>query len=82
MSDRVMTLQQAAEFLQIDVDTLRVLVRQGKVPGAKVGRQWRLEEGLLREWLRKRSLEPKGAPAHPKATKPRRRAATQTGVQS
>jgi excisionase family DNA binding protein len=64
MSDRVMTLQQAAEFLQIDVDTLRVLVRQGKVPGAKVGRQWRLEEGLLREWLRERSLEPKSAAAN------------------
>ena len=65
MNDRVMTLQQAAEFLQIDVDTLRVLVRQGKVPGAKVGRQWRLEEGLLREWLRQRSLEPKATPANP-----------------
>ena len=71
MSDRVMTLQQAAELLQIDVDTLRVLVRQGKVPGAKVGRQWRLEEGLLREWLRERSLEPKDGPGNPGRTRKR-----------
>lgn len=71
MSDRIMTLEQAAEFLQIDADTLRVLVRQGKVPGAKVGRQWRLEEGLLREWLRERSLEPKVAAANPARGKTR-----------
>jgi excisionase family DNA binding protein len=71
MTDRVLTLQQAADFLQIDVNTLRVLVRHGKVPGAKVGRQWRLEEGLLREWLRERSLEPKSVPANPERHKKR-----------
>jgi len=56
MADKIMTLQQAADFLQMDADTLRVLARKGRVPGAKVGRQWRFDQGLLREWLRERSL--------------------------
>ena len=56
MTGDILTLQQASELLKIDADTLRVLARQGKVPATKIGRQWRFDEGLLREWVRERSL--------------------------
>jgi excisionase family DNA binding protein len=56
MTGDILTLQQASELLKIDADTLRVLARRGKVPAMKVGRQWRFDEGLLREWVRERSL--------------------------
>jgi len=57
MPGDILTLQQASELLKIDADTLRVLARHGKVPAMKVGRQWRFDEGLLREWVRERSLD-------------------------
>jgi len=56
MTGDILTLQQASDLLKIDADTLRVLARQGKVPATKIGRQWRFDEGLLREWVRERSL--------------------------
>jgi excisionase family DNA binding protein len=61
--NRFLTVAQAAEMLQIDPDTLRLLARRGQVPAAKVGRQWRFEEGLLREWVRERSLHSLAATA-------------------
>jgi excisionase family DNA binding protein len=57
MSEAMMTLQQAAEFLQTDPDTLRALARRGRVPAMKVGRQWRFDPALLREWIREQSLQ-------------------------
>lgn len=53
---KFLTAVQAAGVLQLDPDTVRLLAREGKLPGAKVGRQWRFDLGLLREWMRERSL--------------------------
>ena len=57
INDRFLTVAQAAELLQLDPDTLRLLARQGKVPAASVGRQWRFDPVLLREWIREHSLQ-------------------------
>jgi len=56
MSESLMTLKQASEFLQIDPDTLRALTRRGRVPAMKIGRQWRFDLSLLREWVQRESL--------------------------
>ena len=60
MVESLMTLQQASEFLQTDPDTLRALARRGSVPAMKVGRQWRFDPILLREWVREQSLRHAG----------------------
>jgi len=52
MTEPLMTLQQASEFLQIAPDTLRALTKRGRVPAMKIGRQWRFDPCLLREWIR------------------------------
>lgn len=62
MAERLMNLSEAAEFLHIDPDTLRSLARRGRVPAMKVGRQWRFDPTLLREWVREQSLQPRGNP--------------------
>jgi len=78
MPGDILTLQQASELLKIDADTLRVLARHGKVPATKIGRQWRFDEGLLREWVRERSLnslarsEPAGTTARARPARRRR----------
>ena len=45
----VLTLSQAAVLLQVPEDTLRHLLRSGKLPGFKIGSQWRISKDMLRE---------------------------------
>ncbi|MBP7868473.1 MAG: helix-turn-helix domain-containing protein [Firmicutes bacterium] len=56
MVSRFLTAEQAADLLQTDTGTLRRLAREGRIPATKIGRQWRFDEDLLREWVRERSL--------------------------
>jgi len=63
MPHEILTLRQAADMLQLDANILRVLARHGKVAATKVGRQWRFDGGLLREWVRERSLNSLAATA-------------------
>ena len=54
MSDypEIMTMDQAAEMLQVSTRTVHRMVKQGKMPGQQVGSQWRFEREQLREWVR------------------------------
>ena len=48
----ILTLQQAAEMLQISERTLQRIVKKGEVPGVQVGGQWRFDRELLRDMVR------------------------------
>jgi len=60
MMSRFLTAEQTADLLQTDTGTLRRLAREGRIPATKIGRQWRFDEGLLREWVREASLKRQG----------------------
>lgn len=47
----VMTARQAAEFLQTSVYTVKRRARDGSIPAAKIGREWRFRRADLDEWL-------------------------------
>ena len=47
----VLNLKEAADLLRITTRTLRDLVNQGQVPGAKVGGSWRFSRALLMKQL-------------------------------
>jgi excisionase family DNA binding protein len=51
MATEVMTTEQAAEYLQIGVVTLKKKAQTGRIPAAKVGRQWRFRRSEIDEWL-------------------------------
>ena len=51
-SNGVLSLAQAATFLNIKKDVLQKLIEQGRVPARRVGRSWRLSRSELDEWLR------------------------------
>jgi len=58
----VMTVEQAAEFLQTSEYTVKRRAREGSIPAAKIGREWRFLKSELETWLaaggtRKRSAE-------------------------
>jgi excisionase family DNA binding protein len=53
-----MTVEQAAEYLQLTTDTIRRGARNGKIPAARVGRRWRFLQPELDAWLSAGGDEP------------------------
>jgi excisionase family DNA binding protein len=47
----IMTPHEAAEYLNLSVRTIYRLVKNGKLPGHKVGRSWRFSKDALDKWL-------------------------------
>jgi excisionase family DNA binding protein len=47
----VLTVEQLAELLQVDEQTVRSLATKGELPGRKVGRQWRFSRQAVLDWL-------------------------------
>ncbi len=54
MSDKLMTVEQMAEYLQVDEYTVYVWARKGEIPAFKVGRFWRFRKEDIDEWLESR----------------------------
>jgi excisionase family DNA binding protein len=58
MNGELLTAEQAAEQLQLHADTVRRLLREGEIPGRKVGkRQWRISAAVLKEYIEKEPVE-------------------------
>ena len=51
---RLLTLNEAAELLQVSTRTLQRMIHSGEMPALKVGGQWRVRETQLRQWVEKR----------------------------
>ena len=47
----VLTLEQLASLLELDVDVVRALAEQGDLPGRKLGEEWRFSRSAILEWL-------------------------------
>ena len=48
----ILTMQQAAEMLQVSTRKLQRMVKTGEIPGRQVGSQWRFDRDHLKEWVR------------------------------
>ena len=48
---QIMTPQEAAEYLGLNVRTIYHLANNGKLPGRKVGTRWRFKKDVLDKWL-------------------------------
>lgn len=49
--EKIMTLREVAQYLGLHVMTVYKLTREGRVPAAKIGGQWRFKRDVLDEWL-------------------------------
>ena len=47
----IMTLREVARYLGLHVMTVYKLTREGRVPAAKIGGQWRFKRDVLDQWL-------------------------------
>jgi excisionase family DNA binding protein len=50
-SPEVLTAEQLAKLLQVEVRTVRSLAARGDLPGRKLGRQWRFSRAAVLAWL-------------------------------
>ena len=56
----LMTVQELADYLRVTEKTIYRLLKRGKIPATKVGRQWRFKKTVIDEWLQR---NPAGAKA-------------------
>jgi excisionase family DNA binding protein len=47
----IMTPREAAEYLSVHIRTIYRLVKNGEIPGRKIGGSWRFKKNALDEWL-------------------------------
>ncbi len=50
-ADRLMTVRQLADYLNLNERTVLKLVSEGELPGVKIGNQWRFRKAMLDAWL-------------------------------
>ena len=70
-AERLISLAEAAERCGLAQDYLRLLVRSGKLWGAKIGRNWVTSEVAVREYMatdRRRGPKPKPPPGEDNQT--------------
>lgn len=53
MAKEIMSVVHLAKYLNVGVTTIYKLAVNGKIPGSKVGNQWRFRKEKIDEWLDK-----------------------------
>ena len=56
---QVMDIKELAEYLGIGKSTIYNLIRQKKIPAAKIGKQYRFSKDVVDSWLRDRIITKK-----------------------
>jgi excisionase family DNA binding protein len=59
MDDTFLTTEEVLEYLQVNLRTVYRLIKAGKIPAVRVGRQWRFRKADIDGWLD--SQHPRGA---------------------
>lgn len=76
MEDAFLTTEEVLEYLQVNLRTIYRLIKAGKIPAVRVGRQWRFRKRDIDAWLetqRPRSGRSASAGRHPAAVQGRAR---------
>ncbi len=51
--EKLMTVKEVAEYLQLDEHTIYRMARKGEIPAYKIAGQWRFKRELIEQWLEK-----------------------------
>ena len=52
MDHAVLTIEEVARYLRINVRSVYKLVREGKLPGVKVLNKWRFDREQIEAWVK------------------------------
>jgi excisionase family DNA binding protein len=70
MDETFLTTEEVLEYLQVNLRTVYRLIKAGKIPAVRVGRQWRFRKRDIDAWLD--SQRPRGGGPRPSAAPPTR----------
>ena len=65
MKDELMTTSELQDFLRVDRTTIYHMLKEGQLPGFKVGGQWRFLRRDIEAWLREQGLGVSAMPVYP-----------------
>src|SRR5882672_5933462 len=63
IDETFLTTEEVLEYLQVNLRTVYRLIKAGKIPAVRVGRQWRFRKRDIDAWLD--SQRPRGGGARP-----------------
>lgn len=46
------TIDEIAEHIKVHKDTIRVWIKENKIPAHKIGRQWRFKISEIEDWIK------------------------------
>src|SRR5437016_14436648 len=69
MDETFLTTEEVLEYLQVNLRTVYRLLKAGRIPAVRVGRQWRFRKGDIDAWLD--SQRPRGGSRPAPAPAPR-----------
>jgi excisionase family DNA binding protein len=73
VDESFLTTEDVLEYLQVNLRTVYRLIKAGRIPAVRVGRQWRFRRRDLDAWLESQQPRPAAAPAICPAPPPDRR---------
>src|SRR4029078_11603752 len=73
IDESFLNTEEVLEYLQVNLRTVHRLIKAGKIPAVRVGRQWRFRKRDIDAWLDRQ--RPRAARPAPHATTARARAA-------
>ena len=48
--DKIMTLEEVAEYLRVKPQTIYTWAQEKKIPAAKLGKEWRFKKSMIDQW--------------------------------
>ena len=51
MASDIITLEEVAEYLRLKPQTIYTWAQEKKIPGAKLGKEWRFKKSIIDEWF-------------------------------
>jgi excisionase family DNA binding protein len=49
--DKIMTLEEVAEYLRVKPQTIYTWAQEKKIPAAKIGKEWRFKKSMIDNWF-------------------------------
>ena len=50
-NDKIMTLEEVAEYLRLKPQTIYTWAQEKKIPAAKIGKEWRFKKSMIDRWF-------------------------------
>jgi excisionase family DNA binding protein len=60
MTDEVLTIEDAAELMKLAPKTIKKMMKEGTIPGRRIGRQWRTTKRALLDCIDGRGIDEGG----------------------